>query len=52
LKTVDNVVDNMKIDLKETGWQDMDWIDLSEDRDEWWAVIKAVMNLMGSINYW
>jgi hypothetical protein len=23
----------------------MDWIDLSHDRDRWWAVVNAVMNL-------
>jgi hypothetical protein len=26
-------VDNIKIDLKETGWGGMDWIDLAQDRD-------------------
>jgi hypothetical protein len=23
----------------------MDWIDLAQDRDQWWAVVKTVMNL-------
>jgi hypothetical protein len=23
----------------------MDWIDLAEDTDRWWAVVSAVMNL-------
>jgi hypothetical protein len=22
----------------------MDWIELAEDRDRWWALVKAVMN--------
>jgi hypothetical protein len=26
-------VDSIKIDLTETGWDDMDWIDLAQDRD-------------------
>jgi hypothetical protein len=25
----------------------MDWIDLKEDRDKWWAFVNAVMNLQG-----
>ena len=27
----------IKLDLKEIGWEDMDWIHLAEDRDKWWA---------------
>jgi hypothetical protein len=38
-------VDNTKMDLKEIGWDDMDWIDLSQDRDQWRALVNAVMNL-------
>jgi hypothetical protein len=30
-------VDNIKIDLRETGWNGMDWIDLAQDRDQWRA---------------
>jgi hypothetical protein len=36
--------DNIKMDLQEMGWRDMDWADLAEDRGRWPAVIK-VMNL-------
>jgi hypothetical protein len=28
-------VDNIKMDLRETGWDGMDWIDLVQDRDQW-----------------
>jgi hypothetical protein len=38
-------VDNFKMDLREIGWGDMDWIDLAEDRDQWRALVNAVMNL-------
>jgi hypothetical protein len=25
---------------------DMDWIDMAQDRDRWWADVSAVMNLL------
>ena len=37
--------DNIKMDLREVGWWDMDWINLGEDRDKWWALVNMVMNL-------
>jgi hypothetical protein len=37
-------VDNIKIDLREIGWGGMDWIDVAQDRDQWWTVVKTVMN--------
>jgi hypothetical protein len=38
-------VDNIKTDLREIGWDGGDWIDLSQDRDQWRALVKAAMNL-------
>jgi hypothetical protein len=38
-------VDNIKMDLGETGWDSMDWIDLAQDRDQWRALVNTVMNL-------
>jgi hypothetical protein len=38
-------VDNIKIDLRGIGWDDMDWIDLAQDRDQWRALVNTVMNL-------
>jgi hypothetical protein len=38
-------VDNIKIDLREMGWADMDWIDLAQDREQWRALVNTVMNL-------
>jgi hypothetical protein len=36
---------DIKMGLQEVGFGGMDWIDLAEDRDRWWAVVNAVMNL-------
>jgi hypothetical protein len=36
--------DNIKIDLQEVGYGDLDWTDLAEDRDRWRAHVNAVMN--------
>jgi hypothetical protein len=38
-------VDNIKMDLREIGWDCMDWIDLAQDRDQWRALVDTVMNL-------
>jgi hypothetical protein len=39
------VGDNIKIDLRNLGWSGMDWIDLAQDRDQWWTLVNMVMNL-------
>jgi hypothetical protein len=36
---------NIKINLRETGWDGMNWIDLAQDRDQWRALVNTVMNL-------
>jgi hypothetical protein len=38
-------VDNIKMDLREVGWDGRDWIDLAQDRDRWRAHVNAMMNL-------
>jgi hypothetical protein len=36
-------VGNIKIDLREIGWDDIDWIDLAQDRDKRRALVNTVM---------
>jgi hypothetical protein len=38
-------VDNIKINLREIGWDGMDWIDLAQDRDQWRSLVNTVTNL-------
>jgi hypothetical protein len=37
-------VNNIKMYLREIGWNGMDWIDLAQDRDQWRALMNAIMN--------
>jgi hypothetical protein len=38
-------VDNIRMDLGEVGWDDVDWIGLAKDRNKWRALVNSVLNL-------
>jgi hypothetical protein len=38
-------VDNIKMDLREVGWGDVNWIGLAQDRNRWRALVNSVLNL-------
>jgi hypothetical protein len=38
-------VDNIRMDLGEVGWGDVDWISLAQERDKWRALVNSVLNL-------
>jgi hypothetical protein len=35
----------IKMDLREIGWDDMDWIHLAQDRNQWRVLVNTVRNL-------
>ena len=37
--------DNINMDLQEVGFGGMEWIEMAQGRDRWWALLYAVMNL-------
>jgi hypothetical protein len=37
--------DNIKMNLREIGWEGMDYIHLSQDRDQWRAFVNTLMNV-------
>jgi hypothetical protein len=38
-------VDHIKMDFRDIGWDNMHWIDLAEDRDQWEDLVSTIMNL-------
>jgi hypothetical protein len=38
-------VDNIRRDLREVEWGDVDWIGLAQDRNRWRALVNSVLNL-------
>jgi hypothetical protein len=38
-------VGHIKIDLGEIVWDGTDWINLAQDRHQWWVLVNTVMNL-------
>jgi hypothetical protein len=39
------------MDLRDIGWDRMDWIDLAQNRDQWRALVNMIVNLY-SIKFW
>jgi hypothetical protein len=38
-------VDDIRMDLGDVGWGDVDWIGLAQDRNRWRALVNSVLNL-------
>jgi hypothetical protein len=39
-------VNNIKGNIRETGWDGMNWIDLAQDRDQWRALVNTLIDLV------
>jgi hypothetical protein len=35
--------DGIRMDLREISWGSVDWIQLAQDRDRWWALVNMVI---------
>jgi hypothetical protein len=44
-------MDNIKMDLRERGWDCVDWIHMAQDRDQWWALEHGI-EPSGSRKFW
>jgi hypothetical protein len=38
-------MDNITMDLREIGWDGVDWINMAQDRNRWRALVNMVLNL-------
>jgi hypothetical protein len=45
-RSKERLEDNFIMDLQEIGWGGMNWIDLTQDREQWRDFMNMVMNLL------
>jgi hypothetical protein len=38
---------NIRMDLREIGWEAVGWVHLAQDREQWWVLVNIAMNLRG-----
>jgi hypothetical protein len=36
---------NIRMGLREIGWEGVDWMHLAQDRDQWRCLVNTIMNL-------
>jgi hypothetical protein len=39
-------LDNIRMELGEVGWGDVDWVGVAQDRNRWRALVNSVLNLL------
>jgi hypothetical protein len=45
-------VDNIRMDLVEVGWGDVDWIGVTQNRNKWRALVNSVLNVSWKTIEW
>jgi hypothetical protein len=45
-------VDNIRINLGEMGWGNVDWVGLAKDRNRWRALVEFGIEPSGSMKCW
>jgi hypothetical protein len=35
--------DNVRMDLREIGWEGVNWVYLASNRDYWWALVSTIL---------
>jgi hypothetical protein len=41
---------NIRMDLRKIGWEFVDWMHLTQDRDQWRDLVNIIMNLRVPLN--
>jgi hypothetical protein len=44
-KSLQHTLDNVRMNLREMGWESVGWMQLGQGRDQWQALVNMVMNL-------
>ena len=44
--------DNIRMNLQQVGYVGIDWIELAQDRDRWWALVNAGFIKCGEFLDW
>jgi hypothetical protein len=40
------MADSIRMDLRETGWEGVDWMHLAQHKDQWQVLVNTIMNLL------
>jgi hypothetical protein len=41
---LDRKLDNIRLNLRESVWEGVEWVHVAQDRDQWWDLVSTVMD--------